>query len=628
MTIDLKKDRKDLYQPGSKEFTEVDVPPMTYLAIDGHGDPNTSRDYSVAVAALHSGAYAIRYALKARTREDFVVGPLEGLWSSPDPTVFTDDKKDEWDWTMMIPLPGPVTSNDITEGLTAAARKKPDLPISSLKRLELHEGRSLQILHVGPYDAEAATLARLHHEVMPARGLHVERAPPRDLPRRSPQGCSRETQDRPAPAGQARRRPRNPGRVLGVRPRVTSGDVRPIAGPSARSGSGDHGRNHTVGGVDPVDAVHRTAPEEAVRALGSSAEGLTTVQAEALLSSHGRNILREQKQRPLILTFLSEFTSPMAILLWVGGVVALVAGIVELGVAVFAVNVINGVFGFWQEYRAERATEELKKMLSSCASVVRDGEVRQVPSEELVPGDLVLVTEGDRISADARVVEANDLQVDQSTLSGESRPVHKHARAIDEDLPMAHLTNMVFAGTNVSSGDGRVIVTSTGMQTEFGRIADLTQSVREERSPLQKELGRLTRQLSVLALALGAFFVAVAVLFVGEPWGRSLIFGLGMIVAFIPEGLLPTVTLSLALAVQRMAKQNAEGSLLAASRANPGTSSGHRARPTTWTTAAAIPTGTAIFMAGCADSRPTPTAIGANSAEATAMTANHPTTAV
>lgn len=171
MTIDLKRDRKDLYQPGSKEFTEVDVPPMTYLAIDGHGDPNTSRDYSVAVAALHSGAYAIRYALKARTREDFVVGPLEGLWSSPDPTVFTDDKKDEWDWTMMIPLPGPVTSNDITEGLTAAARKKPDLPISSLKRLELHEGRSLQILHVGPYDAEAATLARLHHEVMPARGL-------------------------------------------------------------------------------------------------------------------------------------------------------------------------------------------------------------------------------------------------------------------------------------------------------------------------------------------------------------------------------------------------------------------------------------------------------------------------
>ncbi|SDB83687.1 ATPase, P-type (transporting), HAD superfamily, subfamily IC [Raineyella antarctica] len=307
----------------------------------------------------------------------------------------------------------------------------------------------------------------------------------------------------------------------------------------------------------PGAGVHRLEAHKVLELLGSDERGLAPDRARELLAHYGPNVLREQKQRPVILTFLSEFTSPMAILLWVAGLIALVAGIVEIGVAVFAVNVINGVFGFWQEYRAERATEELKKMLTSCATVVRDGDVCQVPSEELVPGDLVLVTEGDRISADARVVEANDLQVDQSTLSGESRPVHKNARSIDEDLPMAQLTNMVYAGTTVSSGDGRVVVTSTGMHTEFGRIADLTQSVHDEPSPLQKELGRLTRQLSVLALALGAFFVLVAVLFVGEPWGRSFVFGLGMIVAFIPEGLLPTVTLSLALAVQRMAKQNA-----------------------------------------------------------------------
>lgn len=171
MKIDLKKDRKDLYQPGSKEFAEVDVPAMTYLAIDGHGDPNSSPDYAAAVAALYAGAYAIKFAFKARSGDDFVVGPLEGLWSSPDPSVFVARRKSEWDWTMMIPLPEPVTAHDIATGLATASGKKPELPIAGLRTLVLVEGRSLQILHIGSYDAEAATLARLHDEVMPARGL-------------------------------------------------------------------------------------------------------------------------------------------------------------------------------------------------------------------------------------------------------------------------------------------------------------------------------------------------------------------------------------------------------------------------------------------------------------------------
>ncbi len=171
MKIDLKKDRKDLYQPGSKEFTEVDVPTMTYLAIDGHGDPNSSADYAAAIPALYAGAYAIKFAVKARGGDDFVVGPLEGLWSATDHSVFVERRKSEWDWTMMIPLPDPVTDDDIATGLAGAARKRPDLPIDGLRTLKLTEGRSLQILHIGSYDAEAATLARLHHDVMPARGL-------------------------------------------------------------------------------------------------------------------------------------------------------------------------------------------------------------------------------------------------------------------------------------------------------------------------------------------------------------------------------------------------------------------------------------------------------------------------
>ena len=144
---------------------------MTYLAIDGHGDPNTSPAYATAIQALYAGAYAIRAVLKKRTGDDFVVGPLEGLWTSADNAAFVAGDKGEWDWTMMIPLPEAVSSQDIAEGLVQAARKKPELPVSALKELSLSEGRSLQILHVGTYDDEAPTLARLHDEIMPRLGL-------------------------------------------------------------------------------------------------------------------------------------------------------------------------------------------------------------------------------------------------------------------------------------------------------------------------------------------------------------------------------------------------------------------------------------------------------------------------
>lgn len=171
MRIDLKRDRKDLYQPGSKDFVAVDVPAMTYLAVDGRGDPNTSPAYPTAVAALYAGAYAVKLRLRARTGEDFVVGPLEGLWSSEDPSSFAAGRKADWDWTMLIPLPEPVSTEDITAGLADAARRRPDLPVRDLRTLRLEEGRSLQIMHVGSYDDEGPTLARLHGEIMPAEGL-------------------------------------------------------------------------------------------------------------------------------------------------------------------------------------------------------------------------------------------------------------------------------------------------------------------------------------------------------------------------------------------------------------------------------------------------------------------------
>lgn len=169
VSIDLNKDLPHLYRPGAADFVEVDVPPMTYLAVDGHGDPNTSPDYAQAVASLYTAGYGIRAAFKGRTGSGFVVGPLEGLWTSSDPTTFTTRDKGAWDWTMLIPLPDQIDEDDLAAGLTAAARKRPDLPAPEVRRIT--EGRSLQILHVGPYDEEGPTLSRLHSEVMPGRGL-------------------------------------------------------------------------------------------------------------------------------------------------------------------------------------------------------------------------------------------------------------------------------------------------------------------------------------------------------------------------------------------------------------------------------------------------------------------------
>ena len=181
----------------------------------------------------------------------------------------------------------------------------------------------------------------------------------------------------------------------------------------------------------------------------------------------------------------------MAVLLWVGGAVAFVARMPQLGVAVWLVNVINGVFSFWQEYRAEKATAALRRMLPTYARVLRDAEEKRIQAEELVPGDTMLLAEGDHVSADGRLVQAFELQADQSTLTGESRPVSKTDEpVVQTDLAYTELPNLVFAGTNVAAGTGKAIVFATGMDTEFGKIAGFTQALEDEPSPLQQEIGQ------------------------------------------------------------------------------------------------------------------------------------------
>lgn len=316
-------------------------------------------------------------------------------------------------------------------------------------------------------------------------------------------------------------------------------------------------RNH----IEPVaigKELQKFPVSRVYEALGSNPQGLSGQEAKIRLEKYGKNVLQEKKGQSVYIKFLLNFTHTMAILLWLGGIVGFVAKLPELGVAIWLVNIINGLFSFWQEFRAGKATEALKKLLPSYSRVLRDGQEQRVLSEDLVQGDILLLSEGDRISADCRLVEDSDLQVNQSTLTGESNPVRK---AMDEvfrdDLSQSEKPNMVFAGTSVAAGTGKAVVFATGMSTEFGKIAGLTQTLKEEKSPLQKELDRLTKFVTILAVAIGVAFFVASILFVETELSVAFIFAMGMIVAFVPEGLLPTVTLSLAMGVQRMAKRNA-----------------------------------------------------------------------
>jgi potassium/sodium efflux P-type ATPase len=310
--------------------------------------------------------------------------------------------------------------------------------------------------------------------------------------------------------------------------------------------------------VGATTAIQALPIPEVYRTLHTQPEGLSQAEAQERLRQYGTNTLRRIKHKPLLFKFLANFTHLMAILLWIGGIMAIIAQLPQLAIAVWMVNVINGAFSFWQEFRAEKATEALLKLLPAYARVVRDGEEQRILAEELVPGDVIVLGEGDRISADARLTQVAELSVDQSTLSGESHPARKISDALlRTDLTRAEVPNLIFAGTSVASGTGRAVVFTTGMNTEFGKIAGLTQSVGEEMSPLQKEMVVATKVVTLFAVAVGVVFFILAVLLAGMPLAESFIFALGMIVAFVPEGMLPTVTLSLAMGVQRMAHRHA-----------------------------------------------------------------------
>ena len=315
----------------------------------------------------------------------------------------------------------------------------------------------------------------------------------------------------------------------------------------------------------PVDAqqngwseVYQLSVADAYAALGTSARGLSTEEAAARLSRYGPNMLQAHPGKPTYMILLENFTHLMALLLWAGGLIGFLAQMPQLGVAIWTVNLINGLFSFWQEYRAGRAAAALRALLPAQARVLRDGVVQEVAREQVVPGDLLVLAEGDLVAADGRLVEVAELRVDQSTLTGESRPVPKRCEAyVTDTVERAALPNVVFAGTMIVAGTAKALVFATGAYSAFGVIAHLTETIAESPSPLQQELGRVTQVVTMIAVGVGVIFFVLSVGVAGVHLADSLIFAMGMIVAFVPEGLLPTVTLALAIGVQRMARRNA-----------------------------------------------------------------------
>jgi len=308
--------------------------------------------------------------------------------------------------------------------------------------------------------------------------------------------------------------------------------------------------------------ITRLSTADVLASLRTSVRGLDSAEALKRLGEFGPNLIEEVKGAPSWLRFLREFTHFFAVILWIAAALALFAetrepggGMWQLGTAILVVILVNGVFSFLQEYRAERAIAALRQLLPMRVKVMRDGALQSLAVDGLVPGDLVLLEGGDSVPADCRVIEASRLRVNLATITGESLAKARSSEGTAGGDAL-DAKNLLLAGTSLVSGEARAVVYATGMRTEFGRIAHLTQTARESSSPLQREIARLSRLVAVFAAALGLLFFAIGTA-LGLPFWANAMFAIGIIVANVPEGLLPTVTLSLAMATQRMARRNA-----------------------------------------------------------------------
>jgi calcium-translocating P-type ATPase len=313
--------------------------------------------------------------------------------------------------------------------------------------------------------------------------------------------------------------------------------------------------------VNARPLLHQLSVADVLATLNTTPHGLSGAEAQARLSQYGPNRVESVRRDSALQRLLGGLIHFFALILWLAAGLAFFAewsapgeGMAKVGYAVVVVIVVSAIFSFWQESRAEHTLAALRRLLPRQVDIVRDGKLVQLPAEQLVPGDVVLLEQGDHVSADCRLIEAFGVRVDNSTVTGESSPQGREAGPCDADTVL-HANNVVLAGTSLVSGRARAVVFATGMQTEFGKIAFLAQAPRAAVSPLRVEVEYLSRWIGILAVAIGLLFFGVGRLS-GVPVWNAVIFAIGIIVAMVPEGLLPTLTLALVLATQRMATRN------------------------------------------------------------------------
>lgn len=309
--------------------------------------------------------------------------------------------------------------------------------------------------------------------------------------------------------------------------------------------------------------------DEALNVLGGDAQyGLSESEARGRLEEYGKNEIATEEPTPAWRKFFAQFQNVLVILLLIATAISAVLWLYEgesilpyEAIAIFAVVLLNAVMGYIQESRAEQAVAALRQMSAAHANVIRDGTRQSIPANEVVPGDLILLEEGDRVPADARLIQSTALQTAEAALTGESLPVSKNTLPITEEMGLGDRHNMIFSGTVATYGRGRAVVVATGMQTQMGRIAGMLEEAPAETTPLQRELARVGKLLGIIVVVIAAVMIATIIL-VEDVRGFAalfdvLILGVALAVAAVPEGLPAVVTAVLALGVQRMARRNA-----------------------------------------------------------------------
>lgn len=305
-----------------------------------------------------------------------------------------------------------------------------------------------------------------------------------------------------------------------------------------------------------MDNWYQLSREEALRRLSVTSEGLSSDKAAELLGKNGKNMLEESKNKSVFQVFLSQFADLMVIILIIAAIISMFSGNVESTIVIFAVIIMNAILGTFQHVKAEKSLESLKSLSSPSAKVIRDGQKIEIDSTDVVPGDIIVLEAGDLVVADGRIINNYSLQVNESSLTGESTNIDKNEDTISGEVTLGDRTNMVFSGSLVTYGRALVLVTATGMNTEIGKIASLMNAAKSKKTPLQLSLDKFSSRLAMIIMIICVIVFGLS-LYRGMAIIDSLMFAVALAVAAIPEALGSIVTIVQAMGTQKMAKENA-----------------------------------------------------------------------